>query len=809
MKNWFGQRKNSKVRRLRVEHLETRKLLASLPYGATESDLGEFLLGSVAVTPVFIESNGAIDPSTEDWTQEHINEVLEKIDVGLDWWVDTLATQSTIHELSFNIDTTYAATPASSSYEPIGNRSNEYDLFVSEFLSNQGFGTGNLETDIRAFNQSQREKLGTDWSFTMFVVPSLNDSDGQFAAGSSFSRAFAFAGGLFMVVPSTRPASTFTHETGHIFWARDEYAGGGSYFSRRGYYNTQNTNAADNPTPGFVQQPSIMASGTLLETAYDGNLSPASTLAMLGWQDSDGDQIFDVLDVPHRLTGSGYFDPTDGKYYFNGNAVVQTLPNLNSSGLQNDITINRIREIQYRFDGGTWQTASAPDAYEALVELSVDVPTGATEIEIRALDTRTTVESNIFSGRLSRADGTLVPGINGSVWIDANENDLRDVGEFGQSGWNVELVDASGNLVDLRANVEPDDYENGVLTSGFRNDVLLRGVGSDSDGRVAVFDDANASTGSKVFYTFSKGTQSFSSQWSDSSRRLQIDFPTPETTVSIDAIGAFNGAIGRLEAYDIGGNLLDRYTTGSLDAGQVERMTVERGQGDIAYVIASGHAFTSVRLDNLTFGPETTTTTSDLGLFSLPLIPEGDYFVQVTSAAGFRATAPTNGRLPANVTAGAATADIDFAFVDSISPWQNPTNSNDVNGDELVSPIDVLLIVNEINAGGARNLAGSGIPTNPFIDVSGDTILSALDALLVINFINANGAGEGEESSLVTPTHAPSESEIYGPVPLSAPEASFNPELSPTAPPPEQSFWGLSEEEEENLLNLLSTEYSR
>ena len=32
----------------------------------------------------------------------------------------------------------------------------------------------------------------------------------------------------------------------------------------------------------------------------------ASTLAMLGWQDSDGDGIFDVLDVPHRLTGSGY-----------------------------------------------------------------------------------------------------------------------------------------------------------------------------------------------------------------------------------------------------------------------------------------------------------------------------------------------------------------------------------------------------------------------------------------------------------------------------------------------------------------------
>ncbi len=50
-----------------------------------------------------------------------------------------------------------------------------------------------------------------------------------------------------------------------MFWARDEYAGGGSSADRRGYYNTQNLNAADNPAQGFVQQPSIMATGSLLD----------------------------------------------------------------------------------------------------------------------------------------------------------------------------------------------------------------------------------------------------------------------------------------------------------------------------------------------------------------------------------------------------------------------------------------------------------------------------------------------------------------------------------------------------------------
>ena len=417
-------------RSLRLESLEGRRLLASLPFGATTTDLGEFMLGSVAVTPVFLDSNGQLDADTEDWTAAQIQQTLANIEVGLDWWVDTLDALDTVHELSFSLDTTYATTPAATRYEPISRRSNDYSLYVSEFLGNIGYNSGNIESDIRAFNQAQREKLNTDWSFSVFVVPSFADADGQFAAGGSFSRAFAFAGGLFMVVPSTRPASSYTHETGHMFWARDEYVGGGSYFSRRGYYNTQNLNAADNPTPGFVQQPSIMATGGLLDTAYDNHISPASTLAMLGWQDSDGDGIFDVLDVPHRLTGSGYLDSATGLYHFVGQASVQTLPNLNSSGLKNDITINRIREIEYRLDGGEWQIHSSPDGYQVDLDLSIAVPAGVSEIEIRARDSKSTVVSNVFLGRMERADATLVPGINGFTWIDANENQLARCGRI-------------------------------------------------------------------------------------------------------------------------------------------------------------------------------------------------------------------------------------------------------------------------------------------------------------------------------------------------------------------------------------------
>lgn len=770
----FGRSKPAK-RKLHVEILENRRVLTALPYGASELDLGEFMLGNVTVTPVFLESNGKLDVSTENWTSTHIQEVLDNIDEGLDWWVDTLATKTSIHELNFTVDTTYAVQPSQTRYEPINRRSNDYTLYVSEFLSSVGYSTGNLELDMRAFNQSQREKNRSDWAFTMIVVPSFNDADGQFAPGGSFSRAFAFAGGLFMVIPSTRPVSTFTHETGHIFWARDEYAGGGSYFQRRGYYNTQNLNAFDNPTSGFVQQPSIMATGELLDTAYAGHFSPDSTLAMIGWQDSDGDGIFDVLDVPHKLTGTGYLDIANSKYHFNGNAHVQTLPNLNPSGLGNDITINRIREIEYRFDGGDWQLLSTPDAYEVDLDLAIHVPSNATEIQIRARDSKTTVESNIFTGRLSRADATQVTGINGFVWVDENKNGLRDIGEFGPEFWMVELVDNSGKLLELRTQIEPDNYPSGRLFNGFSNAVTLTTNGTEGDGRVGVFADSLTSTGNMNFRGYSRSSQSYLSNWNSGSLRLQADFNTPTPIVLIDAIGSSNGTFGRLDAYNSQGKLVGRYTTSELAVGQVETMVISRPTSDIAYVIAGGHANTSIKLDNLRFGPETATTTGALGGYAFPSLPVGNYNVRVTPSTGFVAAQPTGGQQATFVAANATVSDVDFGFVTSTSAWQNPFDANDVNDDGIVSPIDVLLIVNDINQHQARDLRGTNTPFPPYIDVSGDSFVSALDALIVVNFINSQNRGGGEGESAINATES-----NWGEDALAAREVLFGDEHWPT-----------------------------
>ncbi len=84
----------------------------------------------------------------------------------------------------------------------------------------------------------------------------------------------------------------------------------------------------------------------------------------------------------------------------------------------------------------------------------------------------------------------------------------------------------------------------------------------------------------------------------------------------------------------------------------------------------------------------------------------------------------------------------------SNSIYQNSKNNLDVNNDGFISPIDALLIINDLNLRGARPLVNGAFTPPPFIDVTGDSIVSPTDSLQVINYLNANGTGsaEGEAS---------------------------------------------------------------
>lgn len=87
--------------------------------------------------------------------------------------------------------------------------------------------------------------------------------------------------------------------------------------------------------------------------------------------------------------------------------------------------------------------------------------------------------------------------------------------------------------------------------------------------------------------------------------------------------------------------------------------------------------------------------------------------------------------------------------------FTNWNNVYDVNDDGFVSAIDVLIIINALNSGGAGPLGNGGLEGSGeggnrfFVDVNGNGYLDPLDALEVINFLNSSSmmmSGEGEGS---------------------------------------------------------------
>lgn len=84
-------------------------------------------------------------------------------------------------------------------------------------------------------------------------------------------------------------------------------------------------------------------------------------------------------------------------------------------------------------------------------------------------------------------------------------------------------------------------------------------------------------------------------------------------------------------------------------------------------------------------------------------------------------------------------------------PWRNPVNARDINNNGRVAPLDVLLVINELNLGDPRLLpppTGADSPP-PFWDANGDGLLTPGDALFVINYLNSpqSGFSQGEAES--------------------------------------------------------------
>ncbi len=608
--------------------------------------------------------------------------------------------------------------------------------YVTEFVIDQGYADAtSIEEGVRRFNQDQRTLHGTDWAFTIFVVDSSDDQDRQFAAGPGHRGAFAFPGGLFMVVPSTRTAEIFAHELGHIFWAMDEYLFGASWQDQRGYYNGNALNAADNPAENFEQEISIMRGFTPLEQAFDQRISPASTLAFVGWQDTDGDGVFDVADVPLDLQASGYFDPETSEYHFSGSASAVPLMNRNSAGPQSDITFNRVSQIQYRLDDGDWIDAAVPDQQVVEFDILMEIEQSFDTIQWRARDSNTGVVSEILTGTPVMPALTAA-SVAGLAFIDANNDQQRGANEIALESATVVVRNADGSPL-FRGHVDAGEQPDGFLSDSLAGvTITVNGEGLNTNAGAFTSADAGAQA---VFYHYDPLPNRWSEAWSGEIT-LGAEFDQPVGQVTLDVVGVHDGGFGRLEAFDAQGQLLTRATSHALATGEVETITVNDPQGRIVSVRASGHAKSEVGFRKISFGIVDTFVTDPGGSWSFQNLADGQYMAEFVpervihqfenSSVSFEVSGGSSDFVMSNV-----------ELVDSIR--HNAALPEDANGQDGVTSLDALVIINDLGRNSQRILQPG--ETDGFdVDVNNDGIVSALDALLVINFL---GRGDSEGQS--------------------------------------------------------------
>lgn len=301
-----------------------------------------FMAGSVAINLVFVQSNGSIDASSEQWTTEQINLITDQTNQALAWWQRQLP----LARLSFTV----VPQTVQSSYEPIKHSLSSEGQWIADVLKQTG-ATGSDYFDLAySADNHLRKAMGTDWATTVFVVNSTNDPDGRFADGMF---AYAYVNGPFMVITSDSGpytinglAPVITHELGHIFGALDQYAEAGvSCEQRSGYLAIPTTNSQlNNCGSRFV---CIMLEP---RNAYTDNAVDTSALGQLGYRDEDGDSIPDPLDTTPKASFSVSAAANGQRPRLAGSATETAY----QSPSQRSVSINTITQVAYRVNGGDW-----------------------------------------------------------------------------------------------------------------------------------------------------------------------------------------------------------------------------------------------------------------------------------------------------------------------------------------------------------------------------------------------------------------------------------------------------------------------
>jgi hypothetical protein len=349
----------------------------TVPYGAGTIDTSVFYVGDVVVTIICPESNGNIDPDTEEWTSAEESAITSRVIAAY----DALMLEEGGSHITYTYDFLYRQT---CDYEAATRWiSSLSTTWVEHIMDNLGYaGPGTARSKTRAFCNDQRDLYDTHWSHVIYMVDVTNTGK---------QSAYAYHGGPYHLNDNMDEYTTIMHETGHIFFAFDEYASSACTCTESaGYLNYENQNCRISGCLYNVD--CTMFSNTPPYCKY--------TRGQIGWADTDCDGLPDVVDTYPETTLNPYIpDPTAvNMLTYTGSAVVSPLENLNPFGSGLDISINTIQSVEYRIDNGTWSPAVPTDtAFDGPLEefhfTTLPLMNGLHLIEVRAVNNYGNIET--------------------------------------------------------------------------------------------------------------------------------------------------------------------------------------------------------------------------------------------------------------------------------------------------------------------------------------------------------------------------------------------------------------------------------
>jgi parallel beta-helix repeat protein len=353
-------------------------------------ETSEYLIGSVAIGVIFVESNGTVDTDTENWTETQEKTVITQLEKDSNWWVSLNPSA----RLSFQMEVHYRVP---TSYEPISRAMGDCGLWMTETIEYLGCRS------VLDYANDLRNRLHTNWVFIMFIVNNFNDADHLFADGLGSHEPI---GGPYIIDTFThyqgppQELASAAHGTGHNFYGTDEY---NNRIDHSGYLNVSDKNNPD----------CIM--GCIFFPDLSGYVPPCdSAQGQFGWRDSDNDGIPDIIDTFPEITLNP--NQSGAKNLMYGYVTEVPYPNHNpyeyawprSHILSHEqtvfpiprsgrsITINTISNVEYRIDDGPWINATAVDGAfdEAQENFTFTIPSFADSHHVIEVCTTNSVGNN-------------------------------------------------------------------------------------------------------------------------------------------------------------------------------------------------------------------------------------------------------------------------------------------------------------------------------------------------------------------------------------------------------------------------------